>query len=235
MKGSLPTQASEFSSDTSGSVKLPDSSGNSWRKGELHAWLSQKPEPVQSCGMIPPMGKLTIAFLCFGIVSIILLTVGGGYYAIGKIQELSQQGSYSGYSGNDDTYVPYIEEEAVPEIADDAPVAEEAPAPIPDNFVTGVLAEDSMKLSSGEFAYQLDLTVQAGMSIVVDLTSPDFGTFLIVLGPNGEHMQNNDFEGNLNHSQVTFTAAEKGIYKIFATTSTIGETGGFRLEWTVAE
>lgn len=219
---------------------MTDAFGKPWRKGELHAWLSNSPDPVESAGMIPPMGKVAIALIVFSIVFGALLTVGGGYYAIGKIQELSEQrGSYAN-TGYDDGYSTYNVDEAAPESTDAAPyqedpAVEETPAPNADNQVTGVLSADSPKMATGEFAYQLDLTVQAGLKITVDLTSSDFGTYLVVLGPNGENWQNDDFEGNLHQSQVIFTAEKEGIYNILATTSTIGETGEFKIEWKVGE
>lgn len=242
MKDSLATQNSEFSRDESGSVKMPDVFGNVWRNGQLHAWLSHEPEQVRSCGMMPPVGKLAIALIGFGIVSIVLLIAGGGYLAIGKMQELAEQGGSFGISGyeNDISYASSDVDEAVPESADptpdlEPPLIEESPLPIPDKYVTGTLTADSQKLTSGEFAYKLDLTVQAGLNLTIDLTSPDFGTYLIVVGPDGENIQNDDFEGDPHHSQVTFTAEEDGIYNIIATTGTIGETGGFKIEWTVNE
>lgn len=219
---------------------MKDVSGRTWRQSDLHDWLSHKPLPVEDGSPIPPMGTVAKAFVAFCLVLMLLLTVGGGYYAVGKTGGTSEQASAYGNMDYLDDHSSFDDLVASPDVGDatpytEPPQIEETPAPNNDNQIVGELTEDSIKISSGEFAYQLDLTVEAGLNITVDLTSSDFGTYLIVLGPNGENLQNDDFEGKLYHSQVNFTAEKEGVYHVLATTSTIGETGGFKLEWTVTE
>lgn len=95
----------------------------------------------------------------------------------------------------------------------------------------GELATGDDELDSGEFVdtYPIDATV--GDSIVIDLYSDDFDTYLLLRDPEDQHfvLENDDFNGSANHSQVRFLAPESGTYNIQVTSFEPGDSGAYRL------
>jgi hypothetical protein len=95
--------------------------------------------------------------------------------------------------------------------------------------VSGELAEGDGKLETEEFRdiYVFDGT--AGESITVELTSEAFDTYVGLVLPSGEAIENDDFEGSASRSRVDLTLRESGRYRIVATSYAAGETGAYRL------
>jgi hypothetical protein len=69
----------------------------------------------------------------------------------------------------------------------------------------------------------------AGSSAVVDLRSADFDTILQVTSPSGEDFLNDDYEGSLERSLVSFELTETGEYTIEVTSWGAG-TGAYTLD-----
>lgn len=79
----------------------------------------------------------------------------------------------------------------------------------------GVLT-DNDPVQNGKPYDAFPLEVAAGREVTVTMSADDFDTYLIVKSPGGEEWQNDDF-GSTRVSQVTFTAAARGTYTIWAT------------------
>jgi hypothetical protein len=94
---------------------------------------------------------------------------------------------------------------------------------------TGRLEDGDQKLEGGEFqdAYVFDGI--AGQTVRVELSSADFDTYLGLITPAEEPIENDDFDGSTDRSVVELTLAESGRYRIVATSYAAAETGAYRL------
>ncbi|HEX8299242.1 MAG TPA: hypothetical protein VF594_08795 [Rubricoccaceae bacterium] len=93
----------------------------------------------------------------------------------------------------------------------------------------GTLEDGDETLDSGEFADGYTVEAAEGQTITVDLTSPDFDTYVILRSPSGEQYDNDDFDGDTDHSQIVQRAGESGTWRVIATTYEEGEGGAYRL------
>ncbi len=94
---------------------------------------------------------------------------------------------------------------------------------------TGQLQKGDETLNSGEFFDEYYYPVQAGQTLVADLTSSDFDTYLIVQSPSGDPSENDDFDGSQSRSRVEVDATESGDWRVMVTTFEPGETGSYAL------
>lgn len=95
----------------------------------------------------------------------------------------------------------------------------------------GELAEGDATLSKGEFVDKYSLNTTAGESFIIDLSSEEFDTYLMVTGvqDSGFVQENDDFENSSNRSQIRMTARVTGTYVVHVTSYSAGETGAYRL------
>jgi hypothetical protein len=75
----------------------------------------------------------------------------------------------------------------------------------------------------------------AGQRIIVDLTSHEFDTFLVIESPSGDQETNDDYDMDTGHSHVQWIAPEDGTYKIVVTTFDPTGGGAYLLQLAVAE
>ena len=94
---------------------------------------------------------------------------------------------------------------------------------------TGSLSSGDEQLQSGEFLDRYTLNASAGENIIVDLTSQQFDPYIILVTPNGEQIENDDWEGSLSHSRVETVASQGGAYEVIVTSFAPGETGSYAL------
>jgi len=99
----------------------------------------------------------------------------------------------------------------------------------------GNLEEGDDQMEEGEFYDEYSIQAQAGQTILLDLRSPDFDTFLILQAPGGDEEQNDDWEGDSMHSRIELVAPETGTYAVRVTSFIEGETGAYTLEVAVVE
>ena len=98
---------------------------------------------------------------------------------------------------------------------------------------TGVLAAGDGTLPNGEFADLYTFDSAQSNYLFAELTSQDFDTYLILMGPDGEVIiENDDFDGNLQVSYFDIDLPEPGIYRVFVTSAHPGETGRYTLTLT---
>ena len=100
---------------------------------------------------------------------------------------------------------------------------------------TGSLDASDGEFSGGRYADAVTISAQAGEQLTVSLTSDAFDTFLVVNGPGGFSVTNDDAPGMGINSQVTFTAPEAGEYTAIVTSYGAGATGDYTLRTTRAD
>jgi hypothetical protein len=69
----------------------------------------------------------------------------------------------------------------------------------------------------------------AGDTVLVDLRSGEFDTYLSMITPSGQAIDNDDFDGRTDRSVIEVTLQETGRYRIRATTYTGDATGEYAL------
>lgn len=94
---------------------------------------------------------------------------------------------------------------------------------------SGRLARGDDTLDSGEYIDVYPVQVAAGERLVVDLRSQEFDTYLGVMTPSGEVLQNDDFEGSTSRSVIRIDAAEAGQHLVTVTSYAAGEEGAYTL------
>ncbi len=94
---------------------------------------------------------------------------------------------------------------------------------------TGRLEAGDTTLNSGEFTDTYVYNGTAGETINVALSSNEFDPYLMLRGPGGTSLDNDDLaEGNYN-SGITATLPETGAYRLIATSYAPNETGAYTL------
>ena len=68
-----------------------------------------------------------------------------------------------------------------------------------------------------------------GDAVSVSMTSDDFDTFLQVVTPAGEAIDNDDWQGSLSESRVELVLPETGRYRLVATSYRAGDMGAYEL------
>ncbi|MBD3887080.1 trypsin-like peptidase domain-containing protein, partial [Phormidium tenue FACHB-886] len=98
------------------------------------------------------------------------------------------------------------------------------------NPVDGALTEASNVLASDNSYYNsYTFEGKAGEQVMIELFSPDFDAFLILIAPNGrETLQDNDGAGGTN-ARIIATLPENGTYVILANAYESGATGSYSL------
>jgi hypothetical protein len=93
----------------------------------------------------------------------------------------------------------------------------------------GVLESGDQQLETGEYqdTYVFDGTV--GQSVTIDLTSNDFDTYVALMTPSGDVIENDDYEGSTSRSLLELELAETGRYRVVATSYAVDEVGDYLL------
>jgi Caspase domain len=94
----------------------------------------------------------------------------------------------------------------------------------------GELRPGDETLPEGEYADVYTLDGRSGEMLVLDLTSPDFDTYLVLIDPDGEQQDNDDYEGDARRSMLGVELESDGQYRVLVTSYAANETGSYRLE-----
>jgi len=94
---------------------------------------------------------------------------------------------------------------------------------------TGTLQRGDQTLSSGEYVDEYTMTGTAGEEVIIDLRSSAFDPYLLVIAPNDEQQENDDYEGDVNRSLVRFTLPVSGEYRVAVTSYQADEDGDYDL------
>ena len=93
----------------------------------------------------------------------------------------------------------------------------------------GTLATDDARLNDGEYRDLYTFEGAAGDAVVVELASSAFDTYLALIPPEGEQIDNDDADGRQDLSRVEMTLRANGRYRILVTSYAAGKTGAYRL------
>jgi hypothetical protein len=99
----------------------------------------------------------------------------------------------------------------------------------------GTLEAGDQRLREGEYFDEYTIQAVAGQTIMVDLRSPDFDTYLILETPGGEQERNDDWGDDTMHSHIEMIAPETGTYSVLVTTFLAEESGEYTLQVAVVE
>ncbi|MGG6295455.1 tetratricopeptide repeat protein [Leptolyngbya sp. AN02str] len=97
-------------------------------------------------------------------------------------------------------------------------------------FVTGQLDQNSPTLTDGRYYQAHTFEGRAEEQIVIELSSEEFDTYLIVISPENEIVAGDDDGGAGTNSTLMITLPSTGVYTIVAIASGAGTGGDYRLE-----
>ncbi|MGD1909234.1 MAG: tetratricopeptide repeat protein, partial [Leptolyngbyaceae cyanobacterium] len=107
-------------------------------------------------------------------------------------------------------------------------------AQIDPTTVTGQLNETSDTLSDGSYFNVHTFEGTTGEYIRINLVSEAFDTYLILVGPDGNVVAENDDGGYGTNSQLVMTLPVDGTYQVLANSYSTGDTGPYTLTWKLA-
>jgi hypothetical protein len=83
--------------------------------------------------------------------------------------------------------------------------------------------------STGEYQDTYVFDGRAGQSVNIEMTSNDFDTYVALITPSGDMIENDDFDGSTSRSVVELNLNETGRYRVMATSYAADEIGEYRL------
>ncbi len=99
---------------------------------------------------------------------------------------------------------------------------------IGDNIEASLTASDS-RSDDRKYEDSYVFSAEAGQSITVEMTSTAVDTYLTLITPSGESIENDDHQGSTDQSLVQLTLQESGRYRVIASSYAEDETGAYRL------
>jgi len=93
----------------------------------------------------------------------------------------------------------------------------------------GRLEAGDQQLGAGEYGDVYVFDASSGQSVKVEMTSSDFDTYLVLVTPGGDQIENDDFDSQSNRSQIEVDLRETGRYRIITTSYKANETGAYQL------
>ena len=99
----------------------------------------------------------------------------------------------------------------------------------------GDLATGDRTLTNGEFIDSYTFQLNEGQWVKVDLRSTAFDPYLILRTPGGQSSDNDDANGDQQHSQIVYRATESGQFEIGVTSYASGESGAYTLVYEVTD
>jgi len=109
-----------------------------------------------------------------------------------------------------------------------------APAIGAGQTLSGELGASDVQRRSGKYEDVYTLAGRRGQRLQLDLASDAFDPYLVVTGPDGFILVNDDAEGSEGlASRIVFEVPADGAYRVAATSFRAGETGAYRLQASV--
>lgn len=97
----------------------------------------------------------------------------------------------------------------------------------------GTLAAGDDTLQNYGYADSYVFAATAGQSAIIDLSSSEFDTYLLVRTPSGKELSNDDFEGRTDRSLLSIEVPETGEYEIVVSSFMSSESGDYSLSFTL--
>ena len=111
---------------------------------------------------------------------------------------------------------------------------QDAPAPRPialGQSISGELSTNDAQRRSGKFEDVYAIEGHRGQRVQLDLSSDAFDSYLVVTGPEGFNLANDDQEGgDTLNSRIVLQFPTDGAYRVSVTSFRPGETGAYRLQ-----
>lgn len=104
----------------------------------------------------------------------------------------------------------------------------------PANLLEGELAAGDKTLSSGEYADEYLVEGVPGQSLTLALSSPDFDSYLVLVDPEGQQIENDDHEGS-GDSFIQTRLQVPGVHRVLVTSYEPGEVGRYGLTMELGE
>ncbi len=98
---------------------------------------------------------------------------------------------------------------------------------------SGSLTSQDEVLPTAQYYDLYTFDVDAGQSLRIDLSASQFDTYLRVLLPSGELLENDDFESRRDLSRIELMASQSGRLRVVATSYTPEAVGDYKLLVTV--
>ncbi len=97
--------------------------------------------------------------------------------------------------------------------------------------IAGEISANDSQRRSGKYEDVYLIQGRRGQRVDLQLQSDDFDAYLVVTGPNGFNLSNDDGpnQGEALHSRLVMELPADGTYRVAATTFRAGETGRYRL------
>lgn len=102
------------------------------------------------------------------------------------------------------------------------------------NVVTGRLDGNSRVHWDGSYYNVHPFEGIAGQTFVFDFISSDFDAYLILIGPDGRRVTQDDDSGDGTNAHLVLTLPATGTYEIWANAYWPGTAGSYRLSWGLA-
>lgn len=96
-------------------------------------------------------------------------------------------------------------------------------------FHRGALEPGDEELRGGELADRIPFQGRQGEYVWIDLRSAEMDPYLVLRGPDGQQVENDDHGGSLHRSVVGTTLPLDGTYEVIVTSARPGETGAWDL------
>ena len=93
----------------------------------------------------------------------------------------------------------------------------------------GTLDSGDNVLSSGEYADVYEFEGAVGQRVNISLSSTDFDAYLVLLGPQGFRMENDDESETASNSSIQADLTRSGTYRVIMTSFRPGERGAYQL------
>ncbi|NEQ33022.1 MAG: tetratricopeptide repeat protein, partial [Leptolyngbya sp. SIO4C5] len=101
--------------------------------------------------------------------------------------------------------------------------------------ITGELNSDSAVLEDDGSYYAVhSFEGEAGENIAISLSSEDFDAYLILQGPDGSTVAQDNDSGDGTNAYLVGALSESGTYQVIANTYNEGEVGQYELQWRYA-
>ena len=94
---------------------------------------------------------------------------------------------------------------------------------------SGTLDQGDETLNGGEYVDYYTFAGRRGKEVIVDLRSADFDPYLILIDPDEEQQDNDDYEGDVSRSLIRYELPADGEYQVLVTSYAADEVGVYDL------
>ncbi len=97
-------------------------------------------------------------------------------------------------------------------------------------IIEETLSPNDPALPDGSRYRLYDFVGQAGKTVVIEMSSRELDSYLVLVDPKGEQVAENDDGGNGADAKIIYTLRQNGVYTLYANSYELGEAGKFTLK-----